>query len=171
MDSKSLLDIITKCSETQERHSMTDQQAVSHEYAVHDINNVVSISVPNNPADCLTKIGKFHAFNHLLLAGKCDFIIGPRIICCKNAAKPTSNSSTASIFYVRSYIIDVIHPSRCTASSYMRTNQFACLRTVLFELTEHVTVPFMEFMRTFAIFCFDCTAPSLDDVLHTKRLL
>ncbi len=171
MDSKSLLDVITKCSETQERRFMTDQQAVSDEYAVYDISNVISISVPNNPADCLTKTGNFHAFNHLLLAGKCDFIIKPGIICCKNAAKPTSNPSTASIFYVRSYIIDVIHPSRDTASSYTRTNQFACLRTVLFELMAHVTVPFMDFVRTFAIFCFDCTALSLDDVLHTKRLL
>ncbi len=74
-DSKNLFDFITKCSQTQKRCLMIDLQAVRDAYAVHDISNVRFIRGPNNPADGLTKISKFHALYHLLQTGKCDFIV------------------------------------------------------------------------------------------------
>ena len=74
-DSKSLFDVITKCSHTQERRLMINLQAVRDAYAVHDISNVGFMRGPNNPADGLTKIGKCHALYHLLRTGKSDFIV------------------------------------------------------------------------------------------------
>ncbi len=73
-DSKSLFDVITKCSHTKERRFMIDLQAVRDAYVLHDISKVGFIRGLNNPADSLTKIGKFHALYHLLRTGKNDFI-------------------------------------------------------------------------------------------------
>ncbi len=64
--SKGFLDVIKKCSETQQQRLIIDLQAVRDAYAVHGISKIGFIRGPNNPADGLTKICKFHALHHLL---------------------------------------------------------------------------------------------------------
>ncbi len=59
--SKSLFDVIKKCSNTQESRLMIDVQAVRDAYAVYDISNMGFILGPNNPAEDVTEIGKCHA--------------------------------------------------------------------------------------------------------------
>ena len=51
MDSKSLFDVITKCSKTQERRLMINLQAFRDAYAVYDTSNVGFTRGRNNPAD------------------------------------------------------------------------------------------------------------------------
>ena len=68
-DSKSLFDVITQCSHTQGRMLMIDLQSVRNAYATHEISNVGFIRGRNNPADGLTKIGKFSAYDHMLRTG------------------------------------------------------------------------------------------------------
>ncbi len=119
---------------------MIDYQAVSHSYAVDDTNNVVFIRGPKNPADGLTKIVKCHAFYHMLLTRRYDFIVGKRIICFRNRATPDNYPSTASICYVRSSITDVLHPSRDTTSSYRRFIENVSLQTVPLEIMENMSI-------------------------------
>ena len=54
---------------------MIDLQVVRDAYAGHDIRNVGFIRGPNNSADGLMKIGKCHALYHMLLTGRCHFIV------------------------------------------------------------------------------------------------
>ena len=164
-DSKSLFDVITKCSQTQERRLRIDLQAVCDAYAVRDISNVGFIRGPNNPADGLTKIGEFHALYHMLLTGKCDFIVEQWVIRCQNAPPPAKYLSNASICYVCSCISDVIHPSRNTTSSFTRSNQNASSKTVLVEIMESFSLILMEFVRTVSIFYTNGTAKSLNTVI------
>ena len=74
-DSKSLFVAITKCSQTQQRLLMIDIQAALDAYPVHEISNVGFIRGRKNTADGLSKIGKCHDLYHMLLTGKCDFIV------------------------------------------------------------------------------------------------
>ena len=79
-DSKSLFDIITKCSNTSERRLMIDLQAVRDAYQSYEISNVGFLRGPNNPADALTKANKCNALNHLLRTGKANFNIEQWVI-------------------------------------------------------------------------------------------
>ena len=72
-DSKSLFDVITKCSHTQERRLMIDLQAIRDAYSSHEICNFGFIHGPNNPAGGLTKRGKCIALNHILKTGMAEF--------------------------------------------------------------------------------------------------
>ncbi len=54
-DSKSLFDVMSKCSRTQGRGLMIDLQAVRDAYKSHEISNVGFIRGPENPADGMTK--------------------------------------------------------------------------------------------------------------------
>ncbi len=170
-DSKSLFDVITKCSHTQENRLMIDLQAVRDAYAGHDISNVGFIRGPNNPADALPKIGTRHALYHILLSGKCDCIVEQWIICCQNGATPANYSSTPPICYVRSSITDVIHLFRDTTSSYMRLSDDTSLQTVPFEIMEIISIALIEYARTVFIFYSNCTALSLNTAIPNLHSL
>jgi len=88
-DSKSLFDIITKCSHTQEKRLMIDLQAVRDAYESHEISNVGFIRGPNNPADGLTKIGKCPPLSHLLQTGRANFQVEQYIL--RNSSKKYGN--------------------------------------------------------------------------------
>ncbi len=122
---------------------MIDLQAVRDAYAVHDISNVGFIRGPNNPADGLTKNNNFHALYHMLLTGKCDFIMEQWVIRCQNVTTPAKYLSTVSTFYLRSCINNVIHSSRDTTSSYMRSDENSSLQTVPVEIMETISIPLM----------------------------
>ena len=124
-DSKSLFDVIRNWSQTQKRRFIIDLEAVRDAYAMHDINNVGFIRGLNNPTDCLTKIGKCDALYCMSVTGKCEFFAEQWVIRCQNWATPANYLSTASIFYLRSCMGDVIHPSRDKTSSYTRSSENA----------------------------------------------
>ena len=79
-DSKSLFDVITKSSQTQERRLMIDLQAVRNAYTTHEISNVGFLRSEENPADGMTKPGKCAALDHLLRTGKADFAVSQWIL-------------------------------------------------------------------------------------------
>ena len=110
-DSVNLFDVITKCFQTQKRRLMIDLQAVREAYQMHVISNDGFLRGTNNPADGHTKIGKCHALYHLLQTGRRDFIVEQWAIRCQNTPTPTNYMSTASISYLSSCFIDVIHLS------------------------------------------------------------
>ncbi len=103
---------------------------------VPNIVSVVCICNPNNPDDCLAKIGKFHASHHLLLTVKCDFSVHQWVIRWHNKATPTNYLSTAYNSYLCWCVYNFIHPSCYLISSYMRISKNASLKTVLEEITE-----------------------------------
>ena len=72
-DSKSLFDIITKCSQTQQRRLLSNLQAIRYAYKTHEISNVGFIRSPNNPADGMTKPFKCDPLNNLVRTGKAIF--------------------------------------------------------------------------------------------------
>lgn len=74
-DSKSLFDIITKCSQTKERRLIIDLQSVRDVYACHEITNIGFIRGPKNPADDMIKIGHCAALEYLLQTGRASFKI------------------------------------------------------------------------------------------------
>ena len=73
-DSKSIFDVITKCSHTQKRRRRIHLQAVRDAYKTHGISNVGLIRGPNNPADGMEKPFKFDQLNNLLRTGKQFFL-------------------------------------------------------------------------------------------------
>lgn len=75
MGSKTLFDVITKCSKTQEMRLMMESLTVRDSCSNYEIREVVFLRGPNNPVDGLTKIGKCHALDHLLRTVKGDFAI------------------------------------------------------------------------------------------------
>ncbi len=79
-DSKSLFDVITKCSKKQERRLMIDLQAVRDAYKAHEISNVGFIRGPNNLADGMTKPFKCDPLNDLLRTGKEIFSVEQWVI-------------------------------------------------------------------------------------------
>lgn len=79
-DSKSLFDVRTKCSQTQERRLVIDLQAVRNAYALQEISNVGFIRRPENPADGLTKIALYGPLESLLRFSKADFKVDTWII-------------------------------------------------------------------------------------------
>ncbi len=92
-DSNSLFDVITKCSQTQERRLMIDLQAVRDAYKTHEISNVGFIRGPNNPADGMTKPFKCNPLNNLLRTDKAIFPVEQWVIRSSdtNTAKAVSN--------------------------------------------------------------------------------
>ncbi len=72
-DSKSLFDVITKCSQTQERRLMIDLPTVRDACKSHEISNVVFIQGPENPADGMAKALKCLPLNNFLRTGKANF--------------------------------------------------------------------------------------------------
>ena len=79
-DSKSLFDILTKCSNTTERRLMIDLQSVRNAYENHEISNIGFLRGPNNPADGLTKESKSGALEYFLKSGKADFEVENYVI-------------------------------------------------------------------------------------------
>lgn len=55
-DSKSLFDIITKCSSTTEKRLMIDIRSVQEGYETQEISDMGLVRSEFNPADCLTKV-------------------------------------------------------------------------------------------------------------------
>ena len=79
-DSKSLFDVITKCSNTSERRLMIDVDAVRTAYLKHEISNFGFLRGPNNPADGLTKPKSCPALIHLMRTGKANFVVEQWVI-------------------------------------------------------------------------------------------
>ncbi len=73
--SKSLFDVITKCSQTQDRRFIFDLQAVRDAYKTHKVSNVSFIRGPKNQADGMSKPLKCFPLQNLLLTGEIDFIV------------------------------------------------------------------------------------------------
>ena len=112
---------------------MIDLQAFREAYAVHDISNVGFIRGLNNPADGLTKIGRCHPMYHLLLTGRCAFIVEQWVRRSRHSAIPTNYLSTVPIFYDLSCCSNNIHPSQNITSSYERLCEHESLQTVPVE--------------------------------------
>ena len=92
-DSKSLFDVITKCSQTQERRLIIDLQAVRDAYKTHETSNVGFIHGPNNPADGMIKPFKCDPLNNYLRTSKAMFPVEQWVIRSSgtNTAKAASN--------------------------------------------------------------------------------
>ncbi len=73
IDSKSLFDVITKCSQTQERHLMIYLRAVRDAYQCHMISNTGFVRGPNNIADEMTKLGNCEPVIYLLRTREANF--------------------------------------------------------------------------------------------------
>lgn len=72
-DSKSLFDVITKCSITAEKRLMIDITSVRNAFNAHEISNVGLVRSENNPADAFTKVTKCPALEMILEANHCNF--------------------------------------------------------------------------------------------------
>ncbi len=82
--SESLFDVITKCSQTQEKRLMIDLQAVRDAYQCLEISNIGFVRGPNNPADGMTKLGNCEPLIHLLRTGKVNFEVEQWVLKLKN---------------------------------------------------------------------------------------
>ena len=74
-NSRSLFDLLNKCSQTQERRLMIDLQGVWDAYKSQDISNFGFIRGPNNPADGMTRPSKGVSLHDLLRTGKAIFSV------------------------------------------------------------------------------------------------
>ncbi len=83
-DSKSLLDVITKCSSTSERRLMIDIQIVRDAYSREEISDVGFIRSDQNPADALTKLSPCRALEDYLTTGRLHIIVDQWIIRRRN---------------------------------------------------------------------------------------
>ena len=79
-DSKSLFNVITKCSSTSEKRLMIDICALREAYASQEISDVGFIATKNNPADAFTKVTKCQALQHIVSTGSCDLPIEQWVI-------------------------------------------------------------------------------------------
>ncbi len=108
-DSKGLFDVITKCSQTQERRIMIDLQAVQGAYKSHETSNVSFIRGPNNPADGMTKPFECTPSHDLLRTGKANFTVEQLVIRSTNTtvrsglASGSSNANDDSTRHLPSY--------------------------------------------------------------------
>lgn len=73
-DPKRLFDVITKCSQTQERRIMIDLQTVRDAYSSQEISDVGFVRGSSNPADGMTNTGQCSDLEHLLCTGKANFL-------------------------------------------------------------------------------------------------
>lgn len=89
-DSKSLFDVLTKCSSTIEKRLMIDLQVVRQAYETHLISDLGFIRTEHNPADGLTKIGTCQALRKLIATNKCDQDIDTWVL--RNDTAKTSSS-------------------------------------------------------------------------------
>ena len=69
-DSKSLFDIISKGSRTNEKRVMLDIHAAREGYKAHDISNIGFVRSEQKTADGLTKCMKQESFRELARTGK-----------------------------------------------------------------------------------------------------
>ncbi len=83
-DSEILLDVIIKCSQTQEKRLMIDLQVVRDAYQCHEILSIGFVRGPNNPADGMTKLGNCEPLVHLLRTGKANFEVEQWVLRLKN---------------------------------------------------------------------------------------
>ena len=79
-DSKSLFDIITKCSQTTEKRLMIDIAIVKEAYEYNEICNVGFVRTDQNPADAMTKIMNSESLLRILLDNKCDMVVDRWVI-------------------------------------------------------------------------------------------
>ena len=79
-NSKSLFDIITKCSNTAEKRLLIDVKAVREAYENFEVSDVGFLRSDQNPADSFTKLNCNAALNRILSENKCDFHISQWII-------------------------------------------------------------------------------------------
>lgn len=86
-DSKSLFDIITKCSGTTEKRLLIDIKAVREAYERFEVSDVGFVRSENNPADAFTKIKCNSALFKILKNNKCDFEVEQWIIRTKKKKK------------------------------------------------------------------------------------
>lgn len=79
-DSKSLFDIITKCSSTTEKRLLIDVKAVREAYEKFEVSDVGFVRTENNPADSFTKLKPNDALQRILSHNKSDFPIDQWIV-------------------------------------------------------------------------------------------
>lgn len=73
--SKSLFDIITKCSTTTEKRLLIHVKAVREDYEKFELSDVGFVRSENNPSDGFTKLNCNDALFKILSTNKCDFDI------------------------------------------------------------------------------------------------
>ena len=79
-DSKSLFDVITKCSSTTEKRLMIDISTVRTAYESFEVSEVGFIRSENNPADAFTKPGSFPSLKRIIETSRADFPFEQTII-------------------------------------------------------------------------------------------
>lgn len=79
-DSKSLFDIITKCTSMTEKRLLIDVKAVREAYEKFEVSDVGFVRSENNPADSFTKMRPNDALNRILHFNKSDFKIDQWIV-------------------------------------------------------------------------------------------
>ena len=79
-DSKSLFDVITKCSQTTEKRLMIDISVVREAYEENEISNVGFIRTDQNPADAMTKVMHSKVLSRIINQNKCDVIVDRWVI-------------------------------------------------------------------------------------------
>ena len=79
-DSKSLFDVITKCSQTTEKRLMIDILVVREAYEDNKISNVGFIRTDQNSADAMTKMMHSKVLSRLMNQNKCDVIVDRWVI-------------------------------------------------------------------------------------------
>lgn len=84
-DSKSLFDVIAKCSTILERRLMIDISVVRQAYDREEISNVGFVRTKDNPADAFTKVCDCDALNQIVLTATCDLPIEQWVIRDKDA--------------------------------------------------------------------------------------
>ena len=103
-DSKSLFDVITKCSHTTEKRLMIDISTVRKAYENFEISDVGFLGSENNPADAFTKIGSFPSLQKLLNTGMADFPIEQWII--RNSYSKKDEKASGEAFSCQLVFID-----------------------------------------------------------------
>ncbi len=149
--SESLLDVIMKCSRTQERCLIIDLQAHNDAYAVHEINNVGFIRGPNNPGEGHTKFSKCHALHYMPLNRRCGFIFEKWAIRFWNAASPNNYFSTVPLVYDRSCCSNKMHISQDITFSCKRSCENGNFQTVPVEGIPIFSIPFHSLFHYFLL--------------------